>query len=110
MWIIKYALSAAVLLIFMYFSFQNATETATVRLLGYQFESIRIILVIYAAFACGVIFWFLVSIVQYFKLSGKLSGCKRKNKQLLEEIKVLRNLPIEETAPQDISDQSKEEV
>ncbi len=98
MWIIKYALSAAILLAFMYFSFQNASETTTVRLLSYQFESIRIILVIYAAFACGVVFWFFVSIIQYFKISGQLSDFKRKNKQLLEEIKALRNLPLEEVA------------
>lgn len=98
MWIIKYALAAAVLLIFMYFSFQNATETTTVKVLGYQFESIRVILVIYAAFAVGVIFWFFVSIFQYFKVTSQLSDYRRKNKQLLEEIKALRNMPIEEAA------------
>ena len=104
MWIIKYALSAAVLLAFMYFSFTNATEITTVKLFNYQFESIRVILVIYAAFAFGVIFWFLVSIFQYFKIAGQLSDFKRKNRQLLEEIKALRNLPIEEVAPQDVGE------
>jgi len=110
MWMIKYAFSAAVLLVFMYFSFQNATETTTVRILNYQFEAIRIILVIYAAFAVGVIFWFFVSIFQYFKVSGQLSEYKRKNRQLLEEIKALRNFPIEEVSPQDVSDQPGPEV
>jgi len=105
MWMIKYALAAAVLLVFMYFSFQNATETTTVRVLHYQFESIRVILVIYAAFAFGVIFWFFASVFQYFKISGQLSDYKRKNRQLLEEIKALRNLPLEEVAPQDVSEQ-----
>ncbi|MEE9555388.1 MAG: LapA family protein [candidate division Zixibacteria bacterium] len=104
MWIIKYALSASVLLAFMYFSFTNATETTTVRLFQYQFESVRVILVIYAAFAFGVIFWFFVSIFQYFKVTGRLSDYKRKNRQLTEEIKALRNLPIEEAVPQDVNE------
>jgi uncharacterized integral membrane protein len=108
MWMIKYAISGAVLLAFMYFSFQNATETTTVRVLNYQFESIRVILVIYAAFAIGVIFWFLVSVFQYLKISARLSEYRRKNRQLTEEIKALRNLPIEEIGPQDISEDNRE--
>lgn len=108
MWIIKYALSAAVLLAFMYFSFQNATETTTVKLMNYEFQSIRVILVIYAAFAVGVVFWFFVTIFQYFKLTGRLSEYKRKNRQLLEEIKALRNLPIEEVAPQEVENRQEE--
>jgi len=107
MWILKYALSAAILLVFMYFSFINATEVTTIKLFNYQFESIRVILVIYASFACGVVFWFFVSIFQYFKVTGQLSDLKRKNKQLLEEIKALRNLPIEEVSTQDVAGPDK---
>jgi hypothetical protein len=109
MWIIKYALAAAVLLAFMYFSFQNAAEMTTVRAMNYQFESVRLILVIYVAFAFGVIFWFLISIFQYFKVTSEVSVLKRKNRQLVEEIKALRNLPLEEVAPQDMAGDSRED-
>ena len=108
MWIIKYSLAAAILLAFMYFSFQNAAETTTVRLLNYHFESVRLILVIYMAFAIGVIFWFFVSVFQYFKISGEMSDYRRKNKQLLEEIKTLRNLPLEEITPQELTERPAE--
>ncbi len=108
MWIIKYALAAIVLLAFMYFSFQNAAETTTVRAMNHQFESVRLILVIYVAFAFGVIFWFFVSVFQYFKVTGEVSDLKRKNRQLVEEIKALRNLPLEEVAPQDMAGDSRE--
>jgi uncharacterized integral membrane protein len=103
MWIIKYALAALVLLIFMYFSFQNAAETTNVRALNYSFYSIRLILVIYVAFAFGVIFWFFVSIFQYFKVAAEAADLRRRNRQLTEEIKALRNLPIEEVASQDMA-------
>ncbi len=108
MWIIKYALAAAILLAVMYFSFQNAQEIATVKLGDYLFENVRLIMVIYASFAMGVVFWFFVSVFQYFKAAGQVSDYRRKNKQLLEEIKALRNLPLDEVAPQDLADQPEE--
>ena len=108
MWIIKYALAAIVLLGVMYFSFQNAEETTSVKLWTYYYEEVPLIMVIFASFAVGVIFWFLASIYQYFKLSSRLSDLRKKNKQLLEEIKALRNLPLEEIAPQDLAESAEE--
>jgi uncharacterized integral membrane protein len=109
MWIIKYALAAAVLLVVMYFSFLNAQEITTVTLWsGYMIPDIRLIMVIYASFAMGVIFWFFVSIFQYFKVTSQVADLKKKNKQLTEEIKALRNLPIEEVKPQDMNSGKQE--
>ena len=111
MWIIRYALAAAVLLAVMYFSFLNAQEFTTVTLWGgFIYENVRLIMVIYAAFAFGVMFWFFVSIFQYFKVTTRLSDARKKNKQLLEEIKALRNLPLDEVAPQDMSEGNQERI
>ena len=83
MWIIRYAFAAAILLAVMYFSFLNAQELTTVTLWGgLIYENIRLIMVIYAAFSFGVLFWFFVSIFQYFKIASKLSVYKKKNRQL----------------------------
>jgi uncharacterized integral membrane protein len=103
MWIIKSALSLVIFLAFLGFSFQNSYQVTTVNIAGHQYASIPLIIVLYIAFSAGVIFWFIVSIFQYFKHTGQLSDLKRKNKQLLEEIKALRNLPLEEIAPQDLA-------
>ena len=109
MWIIRYALAAAVLLAVMYFSFMNAQELTTVALWGgLIYENIRLIMVIYGAFAMGVMFWFFVSMFQYFKVTSRLSECKKKNKRLLEEIKALRNLPLDEVIPQDMNEADQE--
>lgn len=102
MWIIKYALAAIVLLAVMYFSFQNAQETTSISLWKYYYEDVHLVMIIFASFAVGVIFWFLVSMYQYFKVTGKVSELRKRNKQLLDEIKALRNLPLEEVAPQDM--------
>jgi uncharacterized integral membrane protein len=102
MWIIKYALAAIVLLAVMYFSFQNAQETTSIALWKYYYQEVHLVMIIFASFAVGVVFWFLVSMYQYFKISAKVSDLRKKNKQLLDEIKALRNLPLEEVAPQDM--------
>ena len=109
MWIIRYALAAAVLLAVMYFSLLNAQELTTVTLWGgLIYENVRLVMVIFTAFALGVLFWFFVSIFQYFKISSQMSEYRKKNKQLLEEIKALRNLPLDEVAPQDMTDADQE--
>jgi uncharacterized integral membrane protein len=103
MWIIKSALVLIIFLAFLGFSFQNSYQVTTVNIAGKQYSSIPLIIVLYIAFSVGVIFWFIISIFQYLRYTGQISDLKRKNRQLLEEIKALRNLPLEE-----ISDLSPE--
>jgi uncharacterized integral membrane protein len=102
MWILKSALLLVVFLAFLGFSFQNSYQVTTVNLAGNQYNSIPLIVVLYVAFAIGVIFWFVVSIFQYLRSTTEISDLKRKNRQLIEEIKALRNLPLEEITPQDL--------
>lgn len=106
MWIIKYALAAVVLLAVMFFSFQNAQQITSIRLFNYYYENVHLVMVIFGSFAVGVIFWFLVSMYQYFRVTARLGDLRKKNKQLLEEIKTLRNLPLEEVAPQDMTEEN----
>jgi uncharacterized integral membrane protein len=108
MWIIKYALAAIVLLAVMYFSFQNAQEITSISLFNYYYEDVHLVMVIFGSFAVGVVFWFLVSMYQYFRVTSKLADLRKKNKQLLEEIRTLRNLPLEEIAPQDMAEYPEE--
>jgi len=109
MWVIKSALGVIIFLAFLGFSFQNSYQVTTVNIAGNQYNSVPLIIALYIAFSAGVIFWFIVSIFQYFKYTGQLSDLKRKNKQLLEEIKALRNLPLEEIAPQDLAPEAGQE-
>jgi uncharacterized integral membrane protein len=103
MWIIKSALGVIIFLAFLGFSFQNSYQVTTVNLAGKQYTSIPLIIVLYIAFSAGVIFWFIISIFQYFKYTGQIGELRRKNKQLLNEIKALRNLPLEEIVPSELA-------
>jgi len=110
MWIIKSALGLIVFLAFLGFSFQNSYQVTTVNIAGKQYSGVPLIITLYIAFSVGVIFWFIISIFQYFKYTGQVSDLKRKNRQLLEEIKALRNIPLEEIAPQDLETGAKREI
>jgi len=109
MWIIKSALIIVIFLAFLGFSFQNSYQVTTVNIAGTQYNSVPLIVALYLAFAIGVIFWFIVSIFQYLRYTGQISDLKRKNKQLLEEIKALRNLPLEEIVPQDLASDNRQD-
>jgi uncharacterized integral membrane protein len=109
MWILKSALLVIVFLAFLGFSFQNAYQVTTVNIASTQYNSVPLIVVLYVAFAIGVIFWFVVSIFQYLRSTSQISDLKRKNRQLLEEIKALRNLPLEEITAQDLNSENRQD-
>lgn len=109
MWILKSALLVIVFLAFLGFSFQNAYQVTTVNIASTQYNSVPLIVVLYVAFAIGVIFWFVVSIFQYLRSTSQIADLKRKNRQLLEEIKALRNLPLEEITPQDLNRENRQD-
>jgi uncharacterized integral membrane protein len=106
MWIIKSALGVFIFLLLLGFSIQNLSETTTIYIADKTYASVPIVIVMFAAFAVGVLFWFIVSIFQHLKYTNRITELKRKNRQLLEEIKTLRNLPLEEIAPKDLAPDS----
>jgi len=80
MWIIRYAVAAVLIIGLLGFTIQNSYQRV----------------VINAAFCIGLIFWFAISVIQYFRMMGQLSEQRKKNRTLTQEITTLRNLPLEE--------------
>ncbi|OQX92707.1 MAG: hypothetical protein B6D58_01625 [candidate division Zixibacteria bacterium 4484_95] len=96
MWIIRYAVSAILIIALLGFTIQNSYQRVVINIAGITFTDVPLIFVVYVAFCIGLIFWFAISIVQYFRMLGQLSEQKKKNRTLTEEITTLRNLPLEE--------------
>lgn len=96
MWIIRYAVAAILIIALLGFTIQNSYQRVVINITGITFTDVPLIFVVYAAFCIGLIFWFAISIVQYFRMLGQLSEQKKKNRTLTEEITTLRNLPLEE--------------
>jgi len=95
MWIIRYAVAAVLIIGLLGFTIQNSYQRVQVNIATRIFSDVPLIFVVYAAFCVGLIFWFAISIVQYFKMMTALSVQKKKNRSLTQEITTLRNLPLE---------------
>ena len=100
MWVIKWMLSAAIILFVLGFAVQNnelAQQVSLIFLKGkWETEPLPIWLVVYASFAIGVLFWLIVSIFQVFQLKSQIRQIRKENKSLRQELDGLRNLSIDE--------------
>ena len=96
MWIIRYAIAAILIIALLGFTIQNSYQRVVINLAGKTYDDVPLIFVIFIAFCVGIVFWFVVSVVQYLRISGQLSDHKRRLRTLNEELTTLRNLPLEE--------------
>ncbi len=96
MWIIRYAIAALLIIILLGFTIQNTYQTVVINILDKTYENVPLVYVIYVAFCLGLIFWFIISVIQYFRMTGRLSEQKKQIRTLTAEITTLRNLPLEE--------------
>ncbi len=97
MWVIRYFIITVVILLVMAFAIQNSYQTVSVNLINHKYLDVPLILVLFEAFVLGILFWFVISIAQFIKLHGVLNKQKKENKKLTEEIKTIRNMPLQES-------------
>ena len=96
MWIIRYAVAAVLIIALLGFTIQNTYQRVVINILTKTYEDVPLIFIVYVAFCLGLVFWFAISIIQYFKMLSQLSELKKRNRTLTQEITTLRNLPLEE--------------
>ena len=96
MWIVRYAIAAVLIIALLGFTIQNSYQRVVINIAHKMYVDVPLIFVVYAAFCIGLIFWFSISVVQYFRMVGQLSEQKKRNRTLTQEITTLRNLPLEE--------------
>jgi len=105
MWVIRYAIAAILIIGLLGFSIQNTSQKVQITIFNMNFYDVPLIFVIYVAFCIGLVFWFTISVIQYFRMASRLSDQKKKNRTLTQEITTLRNLPLEE--PDEKADESQ---
>ena len=96
MWIVRYAIAAILIIVLLGFTIQNSYQRVVINLANKTYTDIPLIFVVYIAFCIGMVFWFTISVIQYFRMMSQLSEQKKKNRTLTQEITTLRNLPLEE--------------
>ncbi len=106
MWIIRYAVAAVLIIGLLGFTIQNSYQRVVINIANKTFSDVPLIFVVYVAFCIGLIFWFSISVVQYFRMVGQLSEQRKKNRTLTQEITTLRNLPLEEPDEEETGEES----
>jgi uncharacterized integral membrane protein len=107
MWIVRWIIIALMILVILGFALQNQNQTVTVTVLKWQSPVVPLYLLLYIAFAAGLIFWALISALTILKLKGEKLKLQRENKRVVHELNRMRNASInediEETVPDDLT-------
>jgi len=93
----KMAVIAAAAVI-VWFGFLNSTETVSIRRFpdGKVYPDRPLNLVLLVSYLLGMATWMVVSVAQFIGLRRDLRRAKRENDRLREELKTLRNLPVQD--------------
>lgn len=96
MWAIRFFLIIVIIILVIGFSIYNSAETVDVNLFGKVYIDVPMIYLAFWAFVIGMLISFLLGITHYLKFQSELREQKKENKNLMEEITTLRNIPLEE--------------
>ncbi|MDP6419456.1 MAG: LapA family protein [Candidatus Krumholzibacteria bacterium] len=110
MWVLKRFFILLVVACILFLGIFNATEKTTLSLGFKVYKEIPLPLLIVLFFLLGAIFQYFFSVAKELSLRAELRKTRRKENSLLEELKELRNLSIEEGfQDQDFEDAPYEE-
>lgn len=102
MWAIRAVLIAILVVLVVAFAYNNfgADQTVDVHLqpLFHNYVDVPLVTVVFWAFVAGIILSLLLFITTYIKLSVQVHGYKKRVRSLENEVAILRNRPIEESA------------
>jgi uncharacterized integral membrane protein len=96
MWLIRWLITIFFILLVLLFAIQNQEQEVAVRILNWQSSTIPLYLLVYIAFAAGVVFGFLFSAAYLLKSKGRERKIQKENRRIKEELNRLRNANIEE--------------
>jgi len=96
MWIVKWVLGAAIVLLIILFAAQNSEQLVSVKFFKWQSVNLQLWVVMYAAFAVGVIVWLFVTMFQILGLKGQVRRARKEAERLQDELDGLRNISIED--------------
>ena len=100
MWIFKWIFWVLILLFIIYFGAENSTQTVYVKFVKWRSPELQLWVVMYLSFGAGMLVWLFGSIVKVLQLKTEMRKINRENYTLKKELDGLRNISIEEEAPE----------
>ena len=108
MWIVRWILTALIILLILGFALQNQEQTVSVRILNWTTPNLPLYFFLYAAFAAGVLIWAVVSAFHMLKLKKTIHRLEKKNSRTQRELDKLRNITIESEEEEEIPEPARE--
>ena len=97
MWVLRIFVILVIIFLVVGFGVYNSSVTVSVNLFGFvKYTDIPMIYVAFWSLVVGMVISFLLSISYYLKVQSGLRAQRKENKNLMEEITTLRNLPLED--------------
>jgi uncharacterized integral membrane protein len=95
MWILSWLFVLGVVILFMFFGFMNSNKEVILDFFWWNIKT-QLVLALFVAFLVGIVTWFPIATIQYFKSQAEARRLRRENGRLQKELTELRNLSIEE--------------
>jgi len=99
MWILRWLIFIIVLFFLVGFLSQNADQTVTVRIFGWTSPELPLSYALFLSGAAGYALCLIVALINQLRLRGQLSGMRRANRDLQQELDRLRNFALEGDLP-----------
>ncbi len=97
MWILRNLAWLVIMIAVVGFAILNVGGRASeIRLPGAVYTDLSLTVVLFAAFALGMLLAFLMTLFSYLKGLANMGRLQRENQSLKQELRSLRNLPLED--------------
>ena len=84
MWMLRWLLVAALLIVLLGFSLLNLDQRVSIDLVVARWNDLPLLLVLFEAFIAGMLLWFAISFVTVARLQKELRGLRRERDRLAE--------------------------
>ncbi len=101
MWTLRWTLFIIVLFLVLGFSILNSGQIIDLNLFWSKYEGVSLVLALFAAFMLGVVFWFLVTVLQHLTLRKDNRALRHRVQSLRDELRDLRNASFGDTDQDD---------
>jgi uncharacterized integral membrane protein len=111
MWLIRWILTALVIIVILGFALQNQQQTASIQFLNWKSGVLPLYLLLYLAFCVGFLLSVLVSALHLLNQRREIHKLHKTNRRIKEELDRLRNIHIEEDIePSDLDESNRIEM
>ena len=99
MWFIRSLIILVGVIAFLWVGMNNADQRVDFKFFNKEFIGLNLNLLLLLVFAIGMVFSFLIWVLNEFTLRNQISRYRREVTRLEKELAALRSLPLEEAEP-----------